>query len=597
MRNRRTPKTAALAAGLGLVGACALAGHAAATSCTDLSSFQPKFDGNATVVSLTVQDVTGGSFTEPNGTVLTGLPAFCRVAAVVSSVGDPARSQSAMEVWLPEAGWNGRYEGFGNGGFAGAISYSSLELGLLEGFAAANTDLGTGILFHCNSAFCGNHVGFGGIPGGLYHDAAAIRDFGYAATHLMTLLAKQVVAAYYATAPRYSYFNGCSTGGQQALMESQRFPDDYDGILAGAPAHNRTHLHMAGPAVYEATHFAPDAYLTDAALALAHALVIKQCAGHDGGLPTDDFLTQPAQCHADAHALMCQGAPGEVPCTDPTATSCTCLTQHQAEAMNHDWTGAIDSNGDKLYPGAERGSEEPVPLTASNPSGNLGLPWQQTYSEPVFDDLMFWALGPNWVWQELFATPSKLAPELASEIATIDTTKVGDSTFAGVLNANSTDLSAFGKRHRMLMYAGYADPLIPSATAIDYYNAVAAGDPGVSRYLRLFMAPGVWHCGGGPGANAFGNLSGNLPPIVLNPTYDALGALLDWVELGQAPTQITATKYVNDDASQGVAFQRPLCLYPSHSQYKSGPVTSAASFACVPGKPVTNQGFAPKYGP
>lgn len=597
MRNHRTPKTAALAAGLGLVGACAPVGHAAATSCTDLSSFQPKLDGRATIVSLSAQDETSGSFTEPNGTVISGLPAFCRIAAVVSSVGNAARSQSAVEIWMPEAGWNGRYEGFGNGGFAGAISYPSLELGLVEGFAAANTDLGTGILFHCNSAFCGNHTGFGGIPGGLYHDQAAIRDFGYAATHLMTLVAKQVVAAYYAKAPSYSYFNGCSTGGQQALMESQRFPDDYDGILAGAPAHNRTHLHMAGPAVYEATHFAADAYLTNAALALSHALVIKQCAGTDGGLSTDDFLTQPAQCKASASTLMCTGAAGEVPCTDPNATNCTCLSQHQAEAMDRDWSGAVDSNGDKLYPGAERGSEEPVPLTAANPGGNLGLPWQQVFSEPVFDDLMFWALGPNWVWQELFATPSKLSPELASEIALVDNTKVGDTTFAGVLNANSTDLSAFGKRHRMLMYAGYADPLIPSATAIDYYNAVAAGDASVGNYLRLFMAPGVWHCGGGPGANAFGNLSGNLPPLPLNPTYDALGALIAWVELGQQPTQIIATKYVNDTASQGVAFQRPLCLYPAHSEYTSGSTTSAASYTCVAGKPVTNQGFAKKYGP
>ena len=597
MRNRRTPKTAALAAGFGLVGACTFVGTALASSCTDLSSLQPKLGGTATIVSLTAQDVTGGSFTEPGGTVLSGLPAFCRVAAVISSVGDPAKSQLAVEVWMPEAGWNGRYEGFGNGGFAGAISYPSLELGLLEGFAAANTDLGTGILFHCNSAFCGNHTGFGGIPGGLYHDQAAIRDFGYAATHLMTLLSKQVVAAYYAAAPSYSYFNGCSTGGQQALMESQRYPDDYDGILAGAPAHNRTHLHMAGPAVYEATHFAPDAYLTNAALALSHALVIKQCAGQDGGLPTDDFLTQPAQCHANARALLCTGAAGEVPCTDPNAASCTCLTQHQAQAMDHDWSGAVDSNGDKLYPGAERGSEEPVPVTVANPAGNLGLPWQQAFSEPVFDDLMFWALGPNWVWQEMFATPSKLSPELASEIALIDTTKVGDSTFAGVLNANSTDLSAFGKHHRMLMYAGYADPLIPSATAIDYYNAVAAGDAGVGSYLRLFMAPGVWHCGGGPGANAFGNLSSTLPPLVLNPTDDALAALMGWVEQGTAPTQITATKYVNDDPNQGIAFQRPLCLYPAHSQYNGGSATSAASFTCVAGKPVTNQGFAKKYGP
>ncbi len=594
----RTPKTAALTVA-GIAGACAFASQAAASSCTDLASFKPVFGGAATIVSLSAEDVTGGSFTPPGGSAITGLPPFCRVSAVVSSSGDASKSQSAVEIWLPEQGWNGRYAGFGNGGFAGSISYGSLQLGLLEGFAAANTDMGTGILFGCNSAFCGNHTGFGGIPGGLYGDAAAIRDFGYAATHLMTVAAKQIVAAYYAKPPSYSYFDGCSTGGQQALMESQRFPDDYDGILAGAPAHNRTHLHMAGPAIYEATHFAPDAYLTNGALALSHALVLKQCAGRDGGLRTDDFLTQPAQCSTNAHALICQGTAGEVPCTDPNATSCTCLTPHQAEAMNRDWTGAIDNHGAQLYPGAERGTEEPVPLTAANNfEGNLGLPWQQAFSEPAFDSLMFWALGPNWVWQEMFTTPSKLEPELASEIAAVDNAKVGDSTFAAILNANSTDLSAFaGHHHRMLMYAGYADPLIPSATAIDYYNAVAKGDPSLQSYLRLFMAPGVWHCGGGPGPNAFGNLSGNLPPQPLNPADDALGALIAWVEQGLPPTQITATKYLNDAPSQGIAFQRPLCLYPAHSEYMGGDKNSASSFACVAGKPVTNQGFAKKYGP
>ncbi len=594
----RTPKTAALTVAVGLAGACALARPAAATSCTDLAGFQPVLGGQATI-TFTATDITSGSFIEPNGAVLTGLPAFCRIAAIISSDGDTTKSQSAAEFWLPELGWNGRYEGFGNGGFAGSISYSSLQLGLLEGFASANTDMGTGILFQCNSAFCGDHTGFGGIPGGLYGDPAAIRDFGYAATHLMTVAAKQFVMAYYSQQPTYSYFNGCSTGGQQALMESQRFPHDYNGILAGAPAHNRTHLHMAGPAVYEATHFAPDAYLTNAALGLAHALVLKTCAGTDGGLPTDDFLTEPAQCHADATAIMCQGAAGEVPCTSQSATSCTCLTRDQALAMNHDWDGAVDDHGAKLYPGGERGTEEPVPVTAANGfAGNLGLPWQQLFSEPVFDGLMFWALGPNWVWQELFSTPSKIQPELASEIAAVDNTKVGAETFAGVLNANSTDLSEYARHGgKILMYQGYADPLIPTATSIDYYNAVAGADGRVRDYLRLFLAPGVWHCGGGPGPNAFGNLSGTLPPQPLNPTDDALGALLQWVEQGKPPTRITATKFVGDDPSQGIAFQRPLCLYPAHSVYQTGDTTKASSYACVAGDPITNQGFAAKYGP
>ncbi len=577
------------AALLGLtVGAMTMtAAHAAQTQCSALIAGDVYLPGAATVTAFSATEIAATST----------VPAYCDVSMVFSSTGDTAESQIAVQVWLPETGWNGRFLGTGNGGFAGSIDTGTLQLAVSEGFAAANTDMGTGILFGCNALNCGSHNG-GGIPGGLYHDPAAIRDFGYRATHLMTIAGKQLVNAFYAQGASRSYFAGCSTGGQQALMESQRFPNDYDGILAGAPAHNRTHLHMAGPAVYEVTHTSPSAYLTNAALSLVHATVLQQCAGHDGGLPTDDFLTLPASCTTDAGVLQCTGTLGEVPCTDPNATSCTCLTHQQVYAMNHDWKGADDNLGRRLYPGAERGTEEPVALAAANGFiGNLGLPWQQAQSEPVFDGLMFWALGPNWVWQEMYTTTSVPEPELAAEIRAIDDTPVGKDTFAEVLNANSTDLSAFVKHGaKMLMYQGYADPLIPSATSIDYYNAVANADPNVGQYLRLFLAPGVWHCGNGPGANVFGGAAQSAP-LPLNPSDDVMGALMNWVENGVAPTRITATKYVNDTPASGIAFQRPLCLYPAHSAYTGGDTTNAASYTCAPSPPVTNQPFSPIYGP
>jgi feruloyl esterase len=575
-----------------LIGFAGLAGtptKAWASTCTSLTASNIVFPGKATVVSFSAQDVAAAA----------PLPAYCDVSLVASSSGNPYTSQIAIEVWLPETGWNGRYLGTGNGGFAGAIETGSLELGILEGFATANTDMGTGLIFKCNGLYCGDHTGYGGIPGGLYRDPAAIMDFGYGATHLMTIAGKQLTAAYYGAAAKYNYFAGCSTGGQQAMMESQRFPEDYNGILTGDPAHNRTHLHMSGPAVYEATHFAADAYLTNAALALVHAKVLQQCAGHDGGLRTDDFLTLPNSCTTKASTLQCTGAAGEVPCTDPTASSCTCLTHDQSLAMDHDWLGAQDNVGRTLYPGNERGSEEPVALSAANGyTGDLGLVWQQAGTEPVFDSLMFWALGPNWVWQEMFATTSTLQPELAAEIKTIDNTKVGGTTFADVLNADSADLSRFAAHGgKMILYHGYADPLIPSATAFDYYNAVDHNDhANVANYLRLFMVPGMWHCSGGPGANDFGGV-GQLAPQPLDPSDDVLGALIAWTEQGISPTRITATKYVNDTASDGIAFQRPLCLYPQHSAYQHGDKTSAASYACVASAPVTNQKFSPIYGP
>ncbi len=149
----------------------------------------------------------------------------------------------------------------------------------------------------------------------------------------------------------------------------------------------------------------------------------------------------------------------------------------------------------------------------------------------------------------------------------------------------------------MLLYQGYDDPLIPSATAINYYTAVVTTDPArVNSYLRLFMAPGVEHCDGGPGANSFGGTSQPPPPIPLDRQDDALGALIAWVEHGVPPTRITATKYVNDTQASGISFQRPLCQYPLHPAYRGGDRKQVGSFACVPSAPVLNQMTDPHWG-
>ena len=197
---------------------------AMASSCSDLgASLSLQFDdGAASVVSAAVQDITSGSYTPAgSATPITGLPPFCRVALNISSTGNPSESQILVEVWLPETGWNGRYLGTGNGGFAGAISSTALAGGLLQGYAVANTDMGTGVLYKCNGLYCGGRTGFGGPPAGLYGHPDSIKDFGYRATHLMTVAAKQVVAAFYGQPQHHAYFAGCSTGGNQSLMEAQ----------------------------------------------------------------------------------------------------------------------------------------------------------------------------------------------------------------------------------------------------------------------------------------------------------------------------------------------------------------------------------------
>lgn len=576
---------------------------ARASSCTDLGNTLSLRleDGGSVVGPATVQEITSGSYTPAGATApITGLPPFCRVALDISSTGDASQSQILVEVWMPESGWNGRYLGTGNGGFAGAISTAALTGGLLEGFAVANTDMGTGVLYKCNSLYCGGRTGFGGPPAGLNGHPDSIKDFGYRATHLMTVAAKQVVAAYYGKPQHHAYFAGCSTGGQQSLMEAQRFPEDYNGILAGAPAYDRTHLHMSGSWPYAWTHASTSSLLTVPALSLINHAVLAKCGGKDGGLPGEGFLTQPAACHYDTKVLQCTGAATDVPCTDPTAASCTCLAPEQALAMDAIWHGPVDDRGRQLQPGFLRSSETPVPLTAANPFGNLGLVWGQAATEPQFDGLIYWALGPTWMWQDFFADASNPTSMLSKEIKTIDSTPVGDMTFAQALNATSADLSRFHENGgKLVLYQGWADPLIPGYAAVDYWQALGrSDDDGIADYARLFMAPGMWHCSGGPGANVFGGQDQLAPPKPGDPKDDALAALTNWVENGFAPTQIVATKYVNDLPTQGIAFQRPLCEYPRHAAYTgSGDPKDPANFTCERDHGDRIIAPAPIYGP
>ena len=573
-------------------------GHARANlPCAIGAGWTLPLDGVASTISLTAQELTGGSFAAPNGQVYGPLPATCRVVAVISSNAKPAQSTITFEVWMPEQTWNGRFLGVGNGGFAGSIYWNMLQLGTYAGFAVANTELGTAA-HGCIGTNCGDRSGQGGPVGGLYGDPAAIADFGGQATHLMTLGAKQVIAAYYGTPSSVNYFDGCSTGGQQGLQEAQRFPADYDGIIAGAPANNRTHLHMAFTQLYAVTHATASSYLTDAGLALAHG-AMSSCLGHDGGYAHDWYLSQPPLCHVTGASLQCRGAAGEVPCSDPKAASCTCLPADAASALDTLYNGFVDSQGSIYYPGIARGAEEPVPLSAANSYvGDEGLTYQQRQAEPPYDSLLYWARGPSFQWPSLFAGKNATSM-LSSAIAGIDATPVGGTTFQGALNAQSTDLSAFAARGgKLILFHGWADPLIPPAGTVDYVNAVNAADPKASTYLRLYMVPGLKHCTGGYGPNAFGNVYGSqLPPLPLDPSDDLLGAIVAWREHAHLPAAIIGTKYNNDDRSQGINHQRPLCPYPQHYQYQGGDWTKAASYTCVSGPPLTGLGYSGPYRP
>ena len=582
MRHRHLLASSAI----GLLASVAIgAAPAAATPCTNLAGLQLT---HTTITSA--QDNDTGTFVAPTTppTTLTGLPAFCRVAATLTPTSDSAIK---LEIWLPKTTWNNRFLGTGGGGFQGTISYSALALGIQQGFAATNSDLGTGSS-GCSPLFCGSAGNMGnplaiafGDPAspttGLFGHPERIKDFGYRAIHLMTVRGKEIVKAFYSQGASSAYFAGCSTGGQNALMEAQRFPDDYNGILAGAAAFNRTHLHMAGLASWQNTHATPGRFIQPGQMTLINNAVLAQCAGQDGGVRTDPFLTDPRDCKFDPKVLQCTGS------NVPPA----CLSAEQVTTMRNAYAGAINPRtGQIINPGAARGAETDNILA-------LGLAFQERLPEPAFDGLFYWVFGPS------FGHPAS-ATNYANFDFDRDVNTVDDQ-LAQTLNAVSTDLSDFKRRgNKLLMYHGWADPLIPPQSSINYFNALANLDRGNGRdrdeaqqvdfrpgdggkfsatqhYARLFMVPGMFHCAGGPGPNVF----------------DALTPLVNWVEQGVAPETIVATKFVAD-TPPAVQMTRPLCVYPKVARYKgSGDSNVAANFACVTDERDFNQTPAPKYGP
>jgi feruloyl esterase len=566
-------------AAMGLFASVAIASTPAmASPCTNLQSLQLQ---HTTITSAT--DNTTGVFVVPGAppTTITGLPAFCRVTATLTPSSD---SSIKIEVWLPESTWNGRFLGTGGGGFQGVITYNELASGIQAGFASTNSDLGTGSS-GCSPLYCGSDGNMGnplaiafGDPAapstGLFGHPERIKDFGFRAIHGMTVRGKEIANAFYGQNAHKAYFAGCSTGGQNALMEAQRFPNDYDGILAGAPAFNRTHLHMAGLALWQDTHASPGRFIQPVQMTLINQAVLKQCVGRDGGASTDQFLTDPRDCHFDPKVLQCKG--GQLP---PA-----CLTADQVTTIQKYYAGTIDPvNGQVINPGPARGNETDNVLA-------LGLAFQEQLPEPAFDGLFYWVFGPSFGY-----------PAGAVNFANFDfhhAVDTVDDQLAAVLNANSTDLGEFREHGgKLLMYHGWADPLIPSQSSINYFNALVGndshgfqqasfgvGNPALQRtqsYARLFMAPGLYHCSGGPGPNAF----------------DALTPLVTWVETGTAPETIIATKFVAD-IPPAVQMTRPLCVYPKVAKYNgSGSTSMAVNFTCVADENDFNQTPAPKYGP
>jgi hypothetical protein len=474
------------------------------------------------------------------------LPAFCEVSIVVA----PAIN---IEIWLPPPGaWTNRFRAVGGGGYAGTISWTSLAGAVLGGSVTASTDTG-------HSSFAPNS-GLGGGGFALKQPADAlnvglIQDFAERSELELARKAKAVTRAFYGTGPRFSYWTGCSTGGRQGWIMAQRHPEEYDGLLTGAPAFNWDRFIPAelwGQIVMKDEVGAP---ISPAKLNAVTNAAVAFCAGKsgDGTLATDAFLADPRLCTFNPALMSCSAQP-----SNPN-----CLTSQEVGAVSKIWDGPREPHGRRLWFGLDRG--------ASLPALNGSLPF------PIATDhLAYWVhQNPSFDWHTV--TESSFSTEfLNSELK-----------FEGVIGTDSTDLDGF-IRHRAkdITYHGTADPLIFSRGTTNYFQRLQKkyGAENVDKFARLFMAPGVGHCGGGAGANAFGNDASGALPVPSDPQHDIFQALIHWVEYGIAPDRVIATKFVNDNVASGVAFTRPLCVFPKLAAYKgTGSPADAANWACVKG--------------
>jgi feruloyl esterase len=462
-----------------------------------------------------------------------GLPAYCRVVSV-SRPGPGSRI--VIETLLPvRASWNGKLYASGNGGFAGALQPNATAPVLKFGYAAAAMDMGT----------YPSGVGFnGGVMG-----PDVLKDFGYRATHELAAVPKALAARYYGEAPRRAYYSGCSTGGQQGLQAAQRYPDDFDGIIAGAPAHNRTHLHIMFNQRWDAASN-PATRLSPAQVKLWSDEVNRQCLPGNVTAPGDAFMASPLQCKAAPRKLLCK--PGQ----DPAA----CLTEPQVRTLEVLYDGLRNRRtGELISPGFPRGVE-----------GQLG---RFLGSSGEFD-ITRWVFGPDW--------------DRATFDYDRDVDRV-DAKLASTLNAMNPDLSRFaGRGGKLIMFHGLEDTAISPFDTLDYFDRITAKGRPKSDFASLFLAPGMEHCFGGRGPSVFGQA----PQVMTGePDTDIMAALDLWVEKGVAPSRIDASTFRTP-----TPLARPLCPYPQVAKYEGrGDVAKAASYACVPAPPISYEPLAAKY--
>ena len=462
------------------------------------------------------EEVPAGEYAPPAGPRQTNLPAFCRVALTVSP-------QIRIEVWLPKEAWNGRYRGEGGGGYAGQVSYGGLAEGIRLGYATASTDTG-------HPASAGGS--FALMPDGRLNEQL-IGDFAERSLRELAIKAKAVIKAYYGDGPKYSYWNGCSTGGRQGLMAAQRFPEEYDGLVIGAPAINWDRFipaELFPQIVINKTVGSP---ISNDKLSMATKAAVAACDARDG--VTDGLINDPRKCSYDPKVLVCKAGD----------TSGNCLTTAEADAIRKIWNGPTTASGQRLWFGLEPGT----PLTAL--AGGMPFPIATAHAQ-------YWVQqDPKFDWRTWSES------DFAAYFRT------SQQKFHDIIGTDAANLSGF-RTHggKMIIWHGEADPLIFPRGTLNYFDRVLADNGGAGKvkdFARLFMAPGVGHCGGGDGPAPAGLFE----------------TLVSWVEKGEAPDTVQAIRKRQD----GTTLTRPLCAYPQTAKWNgTGSTDEAKNFSCVDGQ-------------
>jgi feruloyl esterase len=459
-------------------------------------------------VSITLaKTVETGDFVPADGPrKISALPAFCRVAAELKPTSD---SDIRTEIWLPVLGWNGKFLAVGSGGWGGSIAYDGMADALRRGYATSATDDG--------------HTG-GSASFVVGHQEKLI-DFAYRAEHEMTVEAKALIKAFYGRDAHYSYWNGCSGGGREGLLQAYRYPDEFDGIIAGDPANVRRNAWAMWLA--NQTFKDPAAYIPPSKYPMIHRAVLDACDAKDG--LKDGLIGDPESCHFDFKTLACKAEDGP-----------DCLTPQQVQTAQTIISPAATASGKVLFPRLEPGTELRWARMAGGPQpGELFL---DEFRYVVYQNA-------DWDWKSFdLERDAAKAHAIDKDVDELD-----------------PHLAAFAKRGgKILIYHGWADQQVAPGSSVEFYKSVVAtsGDSAQSsNWIQLFMVPGMGHCSGGEGPDSF----------------DKIGVMEQWVEKGKVPTQIMASHHMAGKVDR----TRPLCPYPQMAHYNgTGSIDDAASFSC-----------------